>query len=121
MVAIVAILCALAIPIYLNYIARARVVSHLYPGLHAIESNIALAYAATGTMPTDLGSLTSGADTRHFQVEMVAGRLKITIASPDKLGRMNGEVMYARPKNDGSKIVLWAMSGTLAYKLGISE
>ncbi len=120
-VAIVGILCVIAIPIYMGYIHRARVVTYIYPGLHAIESNIALHYATKGAFPADLNGMLQEADTSHFQVEMLVDRLKITVNSPDKLGTLNGMVMYAQPRTDNARIVLWAVSGTLAEKLGISE
>lgn len=120
-VAIIGILCAVSIPLYMSYINRARVVSYIYPGLHAIESNIALYYATQMALPSDLEGMLEEADTSHFQVEMLGDRLKITVASPDKLGALNGMVMYARPQTSDKKIVLWVMSGTLADKLGIRE
>ena len=122
-VAIIGILCAVAIPFYMSHVQRAKVVTYLYPGLHAIETNIALYYATQMSLPqaTELPAMAVGADTRHFQVEMLSDRLKITVASTDKLGALNGMVMYARPRTDNARIVLWAMSGTLAEKLGIKE
>lgn len=122
-VAIVGILCALAAPAYLSYINRAKVVSSIYPGLHAIETNISLYYAANLALPQpeDLPAMMVDADTSHFQVEMLADRLKITVDSPEKLGKLNGMVMYAKPRTDNNRIIIWAMSGTLAEKLGISE
>lgn len=122
-VAIVGILCAVSLPWYLSYVNRARVVSYVYPGLHAIESNIALYYATTLALPTaaELPGLMGEADTSQFQVEMLADRLKITITSTEKLGALNGMVMYAKPMTDNSRIVLWEMSGTLAERLGIKE
>lgn len=120
-VAIVGILCAISIPLYMSYINRARVATYIYPGLHAIESNIALYYATQRALPPDLEGMLEEADTSHFQVEMLSDRLKITVASPDKLGTLNGMVMYAQPQTSDKKIVLWVMSGTLANKLGIRE
>ena len=122
-VAIVAILCAIAIPVYLGYINRARVTTYLYPGLHAIESNIALYYATQRILPTpaDLPSMTNDADTSNFQVEMLSDRLKVTVASTGKLAALNGMVMYARPRTENARIVLWVLSGTLANNLGIIE
>lgn len=122
-VAIIGILCSVAIPFYMSYINRAKVATYIYPGLHAIETNVALFYATQRVLPTpdDLPAMLTEADTSHFQVEMLVDRLKITVDSPDKLGALNGMVMYARPRTENARIVLWAMSGTLADKLGIIE
>ncbi len=122
-VTIIGILCAVAIPFYMSHVQRAKVVSYIYPGLHAIETNIALYYATQTILPApdELPTMAVGADTRHFQVEMLGDRLKITVNSPEKLGALNGMVMYAQPRTDNSRIVLWTMSGTLAEKLGIKE
>lgn len=122
-VAIIGILCALAIPAYLSYVNRAKLVSFVYPGLHSIESNIGLFYATRLSLPTgaELPAMMADADTNHFHVEMLTDRLKITIDSPQKLGALHGMVMYAKPLTESDKIVLWALSGTLAEKLGIQE
>lgn len=122
-VAIVGILCAVSIPFYMSYVNRAKVVSYIYPGLHAIESNIGLFYATQGVLPDQAGlpGMLSGANTNHFQVEMLADRLKITVDSPEKLRALNGMVMYAKPLTDHAQIVIWAMSGTLAEKLGVND
>lgn len=122
-VAIVGILCAVSIPWYLSYVNRAKVVTYIYPGLHTIETNISLYYATQRALPTpaELPTMVAAADTSHFQVEMLADRLKITVDSPNKLGALNGMVMYARPRTENDRIVLWVLSGTLANKLGISE
>lgn len=122
-VAIIGILSAVAIPLYLRHVNRARVVAYIYPGLHAIESNISLHYATNQALPKpeDLPGMLAGADTSHFLVEMGIDRLKITVASSQKLGTLNGMVMYAQPRTDNARIVLWALSGTLAEHLGISE
>ena len=50
-VAIVGILAAVSIPLYMGYIQKSRVKSLVYPGLHIIETNIGLYYAMGGTLP----------------------------------------------------------------------
>jgi type IV pilus assembly protein PilA len=122
-VAIIGILCAVAIPFYMSHVQRAKVVTYIYPGLHAIETNIALFYATQTALPTaaEFPAMVVGADTRHFQVEMLADRLKLTVDSTDKLGSLNHMVMYAQPQTNNSRIVLWTMSGTLAERLGINK
>lgn len=122
-VAIVGILCAVAVPFYLSYVGRAKVAAYVFPGLHTIETNISLYYATNLVLPKteDLPAMMAEADTSHFHVEMLADRLKITVDSPEKLGGMNGMVMYAKPRTDNNRIVIWTLSGPLAEKLGISE
>ena len=50
-VAIIGILAAVCIPLYMSYIQKSRIRSLVYPGLHIIETNISLYYASTGLIP----------------------------------------------------------------------
>jgi len=122
-VAIIGILCAVAVPLYLSHVSRARVVSHIYPGLHSIETNITLYYAQQSVFPAaeELPMMLEGADTTHFNVELDSDKVKITVNSPTVLSSLDGEVLYAKPVTINDKIVLWTLSGTLAVRLGIRE
>jgi prepilin-type N-terminal cleavage/methylation domain-containing protein len=124
-VTIVGILAAVAIPLYMAYIQRSRVKTHVYPGLHIIETNISLYYAAMGTMPTasKLPEMLQEADTEYFHVGMSGNDLIITIDSPEnssKLNRMDGMTMFLTPDTDNLKIRTWTVRGTLARHLGIN-
>ena len=52
-VAIIGILAAVAIPMYRNYIQKAKVSSTVIPTVHAVETNIAAFFAThDGSLPT---------------------------------------------------------------------
>jgi type IV pilus assembly protein PilA len=51
-VAIIGILAAVAVPYYQKYIQKSRLTSMVWPGIHAIQTNIAAYYSANGTFPT---------------------------------------------------------------------
>ena len=44
-VAIIGILAAVAVPYYQRYIQKARLTSMVFPGVHAIETNVATYYS----------------------------------------------------------------------------
>ena len=124
-IAIVGILAAVTIPVYISYVQKSRIRSLVYPGLHIIESNISLYYATMGRMPTDsdLHVMTLEASTRYFHVSMTGDDLVVTIDSPDrtsKLSRMHGKVMLLTPDTYGLKIRTWTVRGSLANYLGIN-
>ena len=48
-VAIIGILAAVAIPAYMTYIQKSRLTALVFPGMHAIETNMGLQYATGGT------------------------------------------------------------------------
>ena len=69
-VAIIGILAAVAIPAYMTYIQKSRLTALVFPGMHAIETNMGLQYATGGTNMgaltsiTDITTLASDADTK---------------------------------------------------------
>ena len=124
-IAIVGILAAVCIPVYISYVQKSRIRSLVYPGLHIIETNISLYYASMGRMPaeTDLPAMTLEASTRYFNVSMNGNDLVVTIDSPartSKLSRMHGKVMLLTPDTYGLKIRTWTVRGSLADYLGIN-
>ena len=124
-VAIVGILAAVCIPLYMSYIQKSRIRTLVYPGLHSIETNIGLYYATTATLPGTglLPEMMHEADTTFFHVGLSGGELVITIDSPkttSKLNRMHGMVMYMKPDTHDLKISTWVLRGTLADYLGIN-
>ena len=50
-VAIIGILAAVAVPYYQKYIQKARLTSHVFPGLHSIETNLATFYSFQSRFP----------------------------------------------------------------------
>ncbi len=54
-VAIIGILAAVAIPAYMTYIQKSRLTALVFPGMHAIETNMGLQYATSGTTDFDMG------------------------------------------------------------------
>jgi len=124
-VTIVGILASVCVPIYMSYIQKSRVRKLVYPGLHIIETNIALYYAATNKLPdaTRLPDILIEADTTYFNVSIIGDVLAITIDSPtpgSKLSKLNDMPMFLEPATDNMKIKTWALRGTLANYLGIN-
>ena len=133
-VAIIGILAAVAIPAYMTYIQKSRVVALVYPGMHACETNIGLFFATrnrmpTGVAPEDIDQFCDDADTTFFTpsfVDSASGTSKdllITIVSgtsTNKLFKLADLTLRAAPETTGGKIVNWSLSGGLAEKLGLS-
>ena len=126
-VAIIGILAAVAIPAYMNYIQKSRVTALIFPGMHAIENSVALYYATSGEMPstTELTDMLVDADTTYFNVALVGGTLTITVDNQDdnKFSALDDGtdpyVLIVTPSTDGGKVKKWALSGSLATKLGL--
>src|SRR5210317_2223992 len=77
-VAIIGILAAVAIPAYMTYIQKSRLTSLVFPGMHAIETNMGLIYATSGT--TDFSSVAismtiaaADADLTYFTPQLYTG------------------------------------------------
>jgi len=129
-VAIIGILAAVAIPAYMSYIQKSRVTALVYPGMHAIETNLGLYFAVNNTMPDGtttgqtIGDFSGDADTEYFTPTLSSGDLLITINSPtqtSKLYKLNSETMRAAPIYTDGKITNWDLSGSLAIKLGLNN
>ena len=124
-VAIVGILAAVSIPLYQGFIQKSRVKALVYPGLHIIESNVALYYAMSGTLPgpSHLPAMWAEADTRYFNVSLPGGSLLLTIDAPgrtSKLHTLDNMDLVLTPVTTGLRISSWELSGELARKLGIN-
>ena len=129
-VAIIGILAAVAIPAYMSYIQKSRVTALVYPGMHAIETNLGLYFAVNNTMPdgTTAGQtitdFSGDADLEFFTPTLSSGDLLITINSTDptsKLYKLNTASMRAQPEYSDGKITNWNLSGNLAIKLGLEQ
>ena len=130
-VAIIGILAAVAIPAYMSYIQKSRVTALVFPGMHAIETNVGLFFAVNNTMPDGTSSgqsmmtdFASDADTTYFTAAFSTGAVVITINSPgrtSKLFKLDAESLRANPITTSGKIINWELSGGLAQKLGIDS
>jgi len=129
-VAIIGILAAVAIPAYMTYIQKSRLTALVFPGMHAIETNMGLQYATQGTMVglSDMTVLAADADTQYFTPTLLttaSGGLQIVIASDGgpggKLAKLQGQTIRAIPTYASGKIGSWRLSGSLAKNLGLQN
>jgi type IV pilus assembly protein PilA len=134
-VAIIGILAAVAIPAYMTYIQKSRLVALVFPGMHAIETNMGLQYATSGTVNfqyisnlMDMTILAEDADTTYFTPEIyrvagASGGLFMTVhAGPDgKMSKLDGDTFYAIPTYSEGKIGAWRLGGPLAEQLGLAN
>ena len=126
-VAIIGILAAVAVPYYQRYIQKARLTAQVFPGLHAIETNLATFYSFQGRFPAQ-GSIRSfdvDANTEYINVELNDdyGAVKVTIdsnAAGSPLKALDGKILIASPQTATGKIKSWSLSGNLASELGIA-
>lgn len=130
-VAIIGILAAVAVPYYQKYIQKSRMTSKVFPGMHAIETNMATYYSFQTTF-TGLNNNSGGtfqtlitdANTNCFSPTLDGRTLVVTIKSPANqctpLRAMNGQVLRAGPVIQNTMITGWALAGTLAVSLGLA-
>jgi type IV pilus assembly protein PilA len=125
-VAIIGILAAVAVPYYQKYIQKSRLTSMVWPGIHAIETNIASYYSANGALPTSsttLNAMYTDANTAYFNpsnsnttyVFAIAG----TSGSGNPLLSLKGQSIMATPILSNGKIAYWSYSGSIATSLGL--
>ena len=137
-VAIIGILAAVAIPAYMTYIQKSRLTALVFPGMHAIETNLGLQYATGNTAAiwqVGMTVLAADADTQYFDVTLndsPSGSvgLMIVIRQPgggagqapdDRLVKLAGKTLRAYPTYDVGKIGSWRLDGTLAAELGLKN
>jgi type IV pilus assembly protein PilA len=133
-VAIIGILAAVAIPAYMTYIQKSRLTALVFPGMHAIETNMGLQYATAGTAIvnldsiTDITTLAQDADTSYFLPSLVSGGsggLQIVICGAgcpdDRMSKLAGKTFRAIPTYADGKIGLWRLEGTIAEELGLQN
>jgi type IV pilus assembly protein PilA len=126
-VAIIGILAAVAVPYYQKYIQKARLSSHVFPGLHSVETNLATFYSFRGAFPTadsEFNKLTMDANTDHctFARAGTNGAILVTIKNVTNgpLQALQGMNFTTTPVAAGGKIKSWSLSGGLADELGIA-
>lgn len=127
-VAIIGILAAVAVPFYQKYIQKSRLVSKVFPGMHAIETNIGTYYSFKNTLLVS-GSDTftqfvKDADTKCFTPQWMGSLLQINIAGASscaELKALAGKTLTAKPVMDTSrtKIRGWQLGEALAVQLGL--
>ncbi|MEN6484106.1 MAG: prepilin-type N-terminal cleavage/methylation domain-containing protein [Syntrophobacteraceae bacterium] len=125
-VAIIGILAAVAVPFYQKYIQKSRMTSKVFPGMHAIETNVATFYSFQQKL--DITDATfqeyiKDADTTCFTPSWsTASGLKIVIKGSDvckPLASLAGKVICGLPQVTDNKITGWKLSGDLAIQLGL--
>ena len=124
-VAIIGILAAVAIPAYMNYISKSRMVAHIYPGLRSIENKMALYYVTNSKMPdnSEIDNITDEANTHYFTVDLTGDLLSITIVNDpndNKFKTLHDYTLILTPSTEAEKIVYWDLSGSLAVKLNMT-
>jgi type IV pilus assembly protein PilA len=128
-VAIIGILAAVAVPMYRNYIQKAKISSNVLPTIHAVQTNVA-AYFAThdGSFP-NLGiaqKMSSDADTGSVTVNNIDASGVITFlvgnTAPSKvkdIAVLYGQTLTATPTVSGEKITAWTLGGAFADGVGL--
>ncbi|MEM5785901.1 MAG: prepilin-type N-terminal cleavage/methylation domain-containing protein [Syntrophobacteraceae bacterium] len=124
-VAIIGILAAVAVPFYQKYIQKSRLTSKVFPGMHAIETNIASFYSFQQAMPTagQLATLASDANTACF-TPSISGKTLTILLTNTTVCKMNdlaasGKTLTATALTTGNKITGWTLGGKLATNLGL--
>ena len=138
-VAIIGILAAVAIPAYMTYIQKSRLTALVFPGMHAIETNMGLQFATGGTAALiaiaaaseEQVTLYADADTVYFTPSLEATGagespyLLITLNDTDKLSKLynNGvnHTFRAVPAYGQGKITEWVLDGPIAQQLGLKN
>jgi type IV pilus assembly protein PilA len=133
-VAIIGILAAVAVPYYQRYIQKSRLTSKVFPGIHAIETNLASYYSFQQTFPLTSATYTplfKDANTHCFNPTITGGgtatyKVTFTITAPagqcTMLQALNGQTMTASPvvANTSGTLTGWVLGGTLATNLGLA-
>lgn len=125
-VAIIGILAAVAVPFYQKYIQKSRLTSKVFPGMHAIETNIGTFYSFQNAFPSGASAtqMYSDASTVCF-TPTLAGNSTLTITingtgNCTELAALNGRILTASAQVSSSKITGWLLGGDLAVQLGLS-
>jgi prepilin-type N-terminal cleavage/methylation domain-containing protein len=125
-VAIIGILCAVAVPLYFSHIQKARVTKLIMPNLRVIEQNIALYYPTRNTLPTslELPIIWADADTNLFNFIIDNEEFVLTIDSPDftsELSLFHGQEIRLKPIINNGVFRSFEVTGDLAKKIGMAN
>ena len=129
-VAIIGILAAVAVPYYQRYIQKSRLTSLVWPGVHAIETNIASYYSLNNQFlaasSATFTSMEADANTKYFTATIGANGVVTFVISAaggtNPLHALNGSTgtFTATPQTSGGKITYWSYGGALATNLGLT-
>ncbi len=128
-VAIIGILAAVAIPMYKNYVQKARFTSAVLPTIHSVETNVANVYAVQNTFPAaaDTDIMQADANTHNVRLNSItpashALQFVLDDSSNDTIGALvaaYGQTIDATAEIQGGKITGWNYSGDLATAIGL--
>jgi type IV pilus assembly protein PilA len=124
-VAIIGILASVAVPFYLRYIEKSRLVSLVFPGVHIIEVNLANYYSLQNAFPqgSTFETMTDGADTTHFSPKPSGpSTVDFVIKAPaatNALHTLDGQTLIAHVYTTNGIIGGWVLSGSLAESLDL--
>ncbi|MGO9691290.1 MAG: type IV pilin protein [Syntrophobacteraceae bacterium] len=127
-VAIIGILAAVAVPYYQRYIQKSRLTSLVFPGMHAIQTNVASYYSLNGAFPTGatFTNLCTDANTHYFTPTVNSTNTGLTFqmigANPTSpLKAFNGQSIIASAIGGATNITaVWSFSGSVATNQGLA-
>jgi type IV pilus assembly protein PilA len=129
-VAIIGILAAVAVPYYQRYIQKSRLTSLVFPGMHAIQTNVASYYSLNGAFPTGttFTNLCTDANTHYFTPAVTAAtQLTFTIngggngATTNPMHAFDTQTFVASAIGTATNpCSMWSFSGQIAVTLGLS-
>ncbi len=129
-VAIIGILAAVAIPMYKNYIQKAKVASRVIPTVHALQTNIAAYYATHDedlpTTTTLLDAFIKDADSSAVDwaaAPYASSVYTLLVSETDgdvgDIATLYGNTLEMTPTIDNDKITAWELSGSFADGVGL--
>jgi type IV pilus assembly protein PilA len=127
-VAIIGILAAVAIPMYKNYIQKARFTSSVLPLIHSVETNLGARYALKGIFPVTAATIANfagDADTTCCTLDSSSsgGVMVFTLtgaSTVEALVDAYGSTITATAQtSSGSRITGWLYTGNLAEAVGL--
>ena len=123
-VAIIGILAAVAIPMYKNYIQKARFTSAVMPLIHSVETNAGAFFALRSEFSDDEDIMSGDADTTccTLSTATTGGVYTFVLTDADTVAALvesYGSTITATAQVDGSRITGWLYSGDLATAVGL--